>query len=291
MKLSALTPYFKFSKSQRKGLFALLGIIVVFQCCYFFIDFEFGNKAPETKQEQWKALPIPKNAVTPFKKRMAYTMRPFNPNFITDFKGYKLGMTVEQIDRLLSYRKTNRYVNSQEEFQEVTHVSDSLLKTIAPYFKFPDWVMKRNQSKSYVKTAFVKEVKIQLDINQASQEDLKKVYGIGDGLSERILKEKEKFGGFVSMKQMEAIWGLSPEVVEKLNKDFKVASLPKVRKFNINQMNVKELMQFPYFKYPLAKAIITFRSMNNGIKNIEDLSKISGFPIDKIEIIALYLEF
>jgi hypothetical protein len=31
--------------------------------------------------------------------------------------------------------------------------------------------------------------------------------------------------------------------------------------------------------------------MNNGIKNAEDLSKISGFPVDKIEIIALYLEF
>jgi hypothetical protein len=24
---------------------------------------------------------------------------PFNPNFITDFKGYKLGMSVQEIDR------------------------------------------------------------------------------------------------------------------------------------------------------------------------------------------------
>ena len=219
-------------------------------------------------------------------------MRPFNPNFITDFKGYKLGMSVDEINRLLAYRKTNRFVNSPEEFQQVTKVSDSLLKAIAPYFKFPDWVMKRNQAHSYAAIAYEKKpANVIKDINLASAEDLKKVYGIGDGLSERILKEKEKLGGFVSMEQMEDVWGLSPEVIENLNKDFKVLLVPEVKKFNINRLNVKELMQFPYFKYPIAKAIVTYRSMNGGIKSSEDLAKISGFPVDKIKIIALYLEF
>ena len=290
MKFATLSPYFKFSKSQRTGLFALFGIIVIIQCCYFFIDFESAIKVTD-KNKRWVVLPMVKDSVG-FKGKTAYVMHPFNPNFITDFKGYKLGMSVEEIDRLLAYRKSNRYVNSPQEFQQVTQVSDSLLKTIEPYFKFPDWVMKRHQLKTYSKTTFVRAAaKAPLDINEASQEDLKKVYGIGDGLSVRILKEKEKLGGFVSMKQMDDVWGLSPEVIASLNKDFKVGNISMIRKFNVNQLNVKELMQFPYFKYPIAKAIVTFRSMNNGIKNTEDLSKISGFPMDKIEIIALYLEF
>jgi hypothetical protein len=50
---------------------------------------------------------------------------PFNPNFITDFKGYKLGMSSEEIDRLLDYRKQNKWINSKEDFKEVTKVSDS----------------------------------------------------------------------------------------------------------------------------------------------------------------------
>ena len=54
---------------------------------------------------------------------------------------------------------------------------------------------------------------------------------------------------------------------------------------------IKELIKFPYFKYALAKEIVTYRSMNSGIKNIDDLTKIKGFPVDKIKIIALYLEF
>jgi DNA uptake protein ComE-like DNA-binding protein len=31
--------------------------------------------------------------------------------------------------------------------------------------------------------------------------------------------------------------------------------------------------------------------MNGNFKNIEDLSKIKGFPVEKAKIISLYLEF
>ena len=213
-------------------------------------------------------------------------------NFITDFKGYKLGMSVAEIDRLLAYRKTNKYVNSASEFQQVTKVSDSLLHTIAPYFKFPDWVTNKKEFHSYSKIPFDKVAKIiVLDINEAKSEDLIKVYGIGEGLSARILKEKEKFGGFVSMEQMKDIWGLSPEVIERLEKEFKVSPLVKVKKIAVNNASVKELAQFPYFRYALAKSIVTYRSMNGDIKNAKDLLKINGFPVEKVNIIALYLDF
>ncbi|MBC7607138.1 MAG: helix-hairpin-helix domain-containing protein [Burkholderiales bacterium] len=292
MKTSSFSPYFKFSKSQRNGIFVLLTAIVVFQMLYFFVDFKTKPLQTEDKRQQWMDLQTPIDSLQREKKVQIPKIYPFNPNFITDFKGYKLGMSVAEIDRLLAYRQTNRYVNSGEEFQKVTGVSDSLLRSMSPYFKFPDWVKNKSKFKSFPNTRLEsKQVKAILDLNLATQEDLKKVYGIGDGLSERILKEKTKFGAFVSMEQLKDIWGLSPEVVESLNKDFKIATIPDVKKININSASVKELMNFPYFRYALAKSIVTFRSMNGEIKNTEDLIKISGFPVDKIKIIALYLEF
>ena len=51
-------------------------------------------------------------------------------------------MSAEEINRLHAYRAKNKWVNSRKEFQRITKVSDSLLKQIAPYFKFPDWVTK-----------------------------------------------------------------------------------------------------------------------------------------------------
>ena len=149
-----------------------------------------------------------------------------------------------------------------------------------------------NNCKTITKLAFAKKEKIVLiDINKASQEDLIKIYGIGEAISLRILKQKESLGGFVSMEQMNDVWGLSPEVVENLNAHFKVLVLPNLKKIDINNASLKELSQFPYFKYPLAKQIVTFRSMNGDIKNVEDLIKIKGFPVEKANIIGLYLDF
>ena len=294
MIFKTISPYFKFQRNQRAAVFFLFGIIIFLQLSYFFVDFSsFAKVSPE--KEKWLSLQSQIDSMKREKLDYVPKIYPFNPNFITDYKGYKLGMSVAEIDRLLAFRKDNKYVNSAKEFQAVTKVSDSLLKAISPYFKFPDWVTNKKEFKeykNYPNTAFAKKGKITIiDINQASQEDLIKIYGIGEAISLRILKLKESLGGFVSMEQMKDVWGLSPEVIENLNTHFKVSALPNFKKIDINNASIKELSQFPYFKYPLAKQIVTYRSMNGDIKNKEDLSKIKDFPVDKTTIIALYLEF
>jgi DNA uptake protein ComE-like DNA-binding protein len=294
MNFKTIKSYFKFSQGQRLGIFLLFSIIITSQTAYFFTDFSsVSNDSPE--KEKWLSLQSQIDSMKQGKLNYVSKIYPFNPNFITDYKGYKLGMSVPEIDRLLAFRKQNKYLNSPEEFQDVTKVSDSLLNAISPYFKFPDWVKNKKQFKeykNYPNTAFTKKEKIVIiDINRASQEDLIKIYGIGEAISLRILKFKESLGGFVSMEQMKDVWGLSPEVIENLNSHFKVSTLPNVKKIDINNASIKELSQFPYFSYQLAKQIVIFRSMNGDIKNIEDLTKIKGLSIDKANIIALYLDF
>lgn len=291
MTLETLKPYFKYTSSQRNGIFVLLTLIIVLQLLYYFVDFSTLEK-PSLEKQQWLSMQTEIDSLQTDRNQEIPKIYPFNPNFITDFKGYKLGMSVLEIDRLLAFRKTNKYVNSAQEFQTVTMVSDSLLNMISPYFKFPDWVTNKKDFKNFENKSFAKAAKIiVLDINQATQEDLKKVYGIGDGLSERILKEKEKFGGFASMEQIKDIWGLSPEVILKLNESFKIISNPNFRKINVNTASIKELGMFPYFRFPISKNIVTYRSMNGDIKNSADLIKIKDFPVDKVSIIVLYLEF
>ncbi|WP_395064971.1 helix-hairpin-helix domain-containing protein [Flavobacterium sp.] len=288
--------FFNFSKDQRKGILLLFIIIISLQIGYYFIDFNPTHK-PSPEEQNWLSLQSTIDTLKLQKHETSYKMYPFNPNFITDFKGYKLGMKVDQIDRLLAFRKQGKFANSPEEFQKVTGISDSLLNAIAPFFKFPDWVNKKNQGSyqnSYAKSNWKefpkKEAMKVLDINQATKEDLMKIYGIGDAISDRILAQKDTYGAFVSMDQMNEIWGLSPEVVSNLNKYFKINSLPKIKKININNASIKELGQFPYFKYPISKNIVTYRSMNGDLK-IEDLANIKAFPVDKVKIIVLYLEF
>ncbi|WP_281226535.1 ComEA family DNA-binding protein [Flavobacterium aquiphilum] len=294
MAFNKIKEYTKFSRDQRTGIFVLFGIVIVLQLVWFFADFSKIEKiTPEA--QKWLAL----QSEVEDAKRTVQTdmpkMYPFNPNFITDYKGYKLGMSVQEIDRLLAFREKNKYVNSAKEFQEVTKVSDSLLNLIAPFFKFPDWV---NHKKDFVEHKYVqnlayakKEKIVLIDINQATKEDLIMVNGVGETLSVRILTQKEKLGGFVSMEQLKEVWGLSPEVIQNLNVYFGVLKLPNLNKINVNNASLKELSQFFYFKYDLARQIVKFRSMNGDFKNIEDLIKINGFPVEKANFIALYLSF
>ncbi len=289
---NTIKSFFAFTKTQRVGIIMLFGILIIIQFALFFCN--FSSNAKSKQPQKWTAFQGKIDSLKQEQQKYIPKIYPFNPNFITDYKGYKLGMTATQIDRLLAFRKTNKYVNSAHDFQVVTGVSDSLLKAISPYFKFPDWVTnpKRSNFKNFENNFPKKATIVIKDINEATADDLKKVYGIGDGLSARILKEKEKFGGFASMNQMADIWGLSPEVVESLNQNFKVFVLPNnLKKIKINEANIKTLMTFPYFRYQIAKEIVIYRSANGDFTNVEDLTKIKDFPVDKLKIIALYLEF
>lgn len=286
--------YFLFSREHRSGIFLLFAIIIIIQLAYAFFGDYLVLKTNTTEDKAWMLVQSEIDSLKRIQSTKKDTIYPFNPNYITDYKGYKLGMSIQEIDRLHAYRKQGKFVNSAEEFKKVTQVSNTFLAKISPYFKFPDWVKNKGTANSEKFHKFLpkeKEKIIQKDINTATREDLIAVYGIGEKLADKILQEKEKLGGFVSMEQFQFMWGISPEAISDLEKRFFVKSQNGIKKIAINDLSQKELAKFPYFNYALAKEIVIYRTMNSGIKNIDDLTKIKGMPNEKIKIIALYLEF
>jgi competence ComEA-like helix-hairpin-helix protein len=286
-----------FSREHRSGVFLLLLIVILFQISWHFYDFNPKIAKPSNNELKWLAMQSEIDSLKQINSNKKYEIKPFNPNFITDYKGSVLGMTVSEIDRLHKFRAQDKYVNSAKEFQQLTKVSNELLNKISPHFKFPDWVTNKSKSKykEYSNSNFKKfpdkKAIVLKDINTASKEDIIEVYGIGEKISEIILQEKEKFGAFASIEQLQHVWGVSPEAYEDIQKRFFVGQNPAVKKININNLSIKELSKFPYFDYNLARQIVIYRSANDDIKNIEDLTKIKGMPNEKIKIIALYLEF
>jgi len=215
---------------------------------------------------------------------------PFNPNYITDHKGYTLGMSTTEINRLHQYRAQNKWVNSKKEFQRITNVSDSLLKTIAPYFKFPEWVTKTTQKTTSNSFSTDKSFDLKIDLNKATAAQLQKVYGIGAFYSERIIKFRDSFkGGFISEIQLQDVRGLTPEVIENILKKFTVKTPRHIKKLNLNVATVDQLVQIQHIDYELAYEIVELRMLKEGYRAIEELTKVKGFPIEKLEIIKLYL--
>ena len=192
--------HFKFNKQQRSGIFFLLLFILIFQIAYLSYDSIFANntksnfRLDSVNQAKIDSL---KNA----KRNQLLKIYPFNPNYISDYKGYTLGLSVEEIDRLHEYRAKGKFVNSALEFQRVTKISDSLLAILEPSFKFPDWVISKS-NKSFKTTSKSRNSVIK-DLNTVSKEELLQINGIGEVLSTRIIKFRTKLGGFLMEEAVE----------------------------------------------------------------------------------------
>ncbi|OEJ98964.1 competence protein ComEA [Flavivirga aquatica] len=283
-----IKPHFEFTKQQRNGIFLLIILIVIFQCIYFFVDF-FREDISVNKEELVvfiKEIDSLKLVELESRKPKIY---PFNPNYITDFKGSTLGMTNHEIDRLLAYRKQDKWINSTKQFQEVTKVSDSLLKAISPYFKFPKWI---NNSKTKIIQNYKasKAFSEKQDLNKVTAQELQKISGIGKVLSSRIIKFRNKFKeGFIADIQLQDVYGLTPELIKKIISQFTVQTPRKIKKININTSGVDELVTIQHIDYDLAHYIVEQRQLREGYKSLDELAKVKGFPLNKIDIIKLYL--
>ena len=285
--------HFTFTKKQRNGIFLLLAIIITLQGVHYSVDFSSDmvkinpEKLAFFKQEMDSLYILESENRKP-------RIYPFNPNFITDYKGYTLGMTSIQIDRLLQFRKQNKWINSTKEFQEVTQVSDSLLKTIAPYFKFPDWITNKKSKKrsSFNTSTSIKGTKTfdqKVDLNAATANQLQGIYGIGKVYSKRIIAYRNKHQGFIADVQLKEVYGLSEELINRIKKEFTVKTPKQVRKLNINTVTRDQLVQVPYIDYEVAHFVIEHRTLHEGFKSLNELTKVKAFPVHKIEIIKLYL--
>ena len=285
--------HFQFTNQQRNGILLLLAIIIVLQCVYAFVDFSdeevpVNQKEIETFRRELDSLHL---VEIENNKPKIY---PFNPNYITDYKGYTLGMSNDEIDRLHKFRESNQWVNSAKQFQQVTKISDSLLAKISPYFKFPEWVTnpkpKTNSYNNTFSNNAPKTYSQKTDLNRATASRLQKVYGVGEKLSERIITYRENYkGGFIADVELSEIYGLSPEVIERIKNDFTVKTPRAIKKYNLNSATRDELVNIKYIDYEVANNIIEERTLRDGFKSLDELTKVEDFPIKKIDIIKLYL--
>lgn len=292
--------HFKFNKQERSGIFFLLLIIVLLQVGYLIFRSSSSYKSVSSfssdTKEQAKIDAIKETAIV----EDTVKIYPFNPNFISDYKGYTLGMSIAEIDRLHAFRSKNEYVNSAEDFLKVTQIPDSLLKVISPFFRFPEWTKRDRQPavngvqfstgrniSSHSET-LVEKFKIK-DINSVTSEELQIVNGVGEVLSKRIVKFRNRLGGFIIDDQLIDVYGLEPFVAKRVLRKYKVLKKPTIERININTASVDAISSLVYIRYDVARSIVSYREENGPLTSLNELEYIEGFPTEKFNRIALYL--
>ena len=176
-------------------------------------------------------------------------------------------------------------------------MSDSVYDILSPYLQFTekskpdlfenkDSIQKSWQDKPFQKyqpdTSFI-------ELNSADSSSLLSLNGIGPSYAGRIIRYRDRLGGFYRPEQLFEIKGIDSARFELFSK--RIATDPSlIRKINLNTVTFKELLKHPYFEYYLVKAIF---SKKDEVRSFDSVGQIRYLPVMYEELylnIMPYLE-
>lgn len=145
--------------------------------------------------------------------------------------------------------------------------------------------------KTFTSTTISKQLRTHssFDINSATAQQLQMLPGIGPTRSSRIIKYRDKLGGFVRQDQYAEVYGLDSAALNSLLQYAYIAPNFQPTKLNINQDDWKVLLRHPYLSYVQVKQIVRSREKQGLFHNTTALLARKVMDQDTFEKIKAYL--
>ncbi|WP_373520524.1 ComEA family DNA-binding protein [Aquiflexum sp.] len=201
---------------------------------------------------------------------------------------FLLYMIPSVYNKLLRHQNKNRY-------EHYIQKADSLIQAGWMPYEPVSFISEKNSEQDTVRKAgqYKKSRSPQfnkLDFTEADSVVLQIVPGIGQTMAGRVVKFRENIGGLYEKDQLLDVYGMTPEVLEKIFEyfDFKPGV---ANKLLINQLDASILAKHPYLTYGAAKVIVAYRDQHGPYSQAEDLLKIKIFNEEWLERLKPYLEF
>lgn len=320
MKNSILN-YFYYTRSERNGMLALsVLLIILFVAPRFYKHlghpepekifittkeaaafpekvhkkryFNFREKNRNAAYPKWKkyygdsAAGGLKNHA-PSLKKMRF---PFDPNTIPEDSLKMLGLPAFTIRTLVHYREKGGTFRKKEDLKRLYSLEESDYEGLAPYILLPDTLSRpaftrftRESSPKYPsKPAVV------VDINQATEADWQQLRGIGPGYAARIVRFRDKLGGFYRVDQVRETFGLPDSVFVSIQSSLRIS--PILKKIHLNSVSLTDLKTHPYLNWRQSEAIIRYREQHGRFSSLDELVKIGSLDAALVERISPYLE-
>lgn len=297
--------YFSFTKNERIGLIVLIVLIILFFAANQLI-FYFETPSVADKEKFFSYLEEINQANLQNQRELV--LFDFDPNVIDSVALDSLDLPDRVKSNLLKYRKSGGHFYNPDEIQKIYGMNDSIYESILPYVKIlmkePEFITasgtdeRKISNESFDGNEIIlardresteKPANIVIEINTASADEFKSLYGIGDVLSERIVKYRELLGGFYSTNQLTEVYGLSPEVVESITDQLRVDTTI-LKKININFADKDQLAAHPYIDWDEAQAIQDYKDKIGFINELNQLNDDSVIDMVIFSKIRHYLK-
>ena len=135
-----------------------------------------------------------------------------------------------------------------------------------------------------------KKQPLMVELNSADTLTLQLLHGIGPVYASRIVKYRERLGGFVCSEQLLEIYGFTPELLSHIKSNIRLDTST-IKPLHINSISLKQLARHPYVEYYQARDIVHLRQ--NGVRFLspEDLRAIPSMADSTLQRLLPYLDF
>lgn len=127
-----------------------------------------------------------------------------------------------------------------------------------------------------------------VEINGADSAAWEALPAIGPVLAVRIIKFRDKLGGFYSIDQVKEVYGIQDSTFQLIKPYLKI-NTALVHKINVNTATKEELKVHPYIRWQLANVIVDYRNQHGAFASIDDLKKIQVITDDVLVKVKPYI--
>ncbi|MGB5929746.1 MAG: helix-hairpin-helix domain-containing protein [Cyclobacteriaceae bacterium] len=254
----------------------------------------------------------PEAATEPSAEDPAISLFQFDPNTATKDEFVKMGLPNWLADRIIKYRSKGGVFRVKDDLSKIYGMPEEQFAALRPFITLPEKAEKKtytsydrkkkdkrsedpvdakaDSARKALRKAYA-EVTFPFDINLADSIQLKALTGVGSKTANKILKARTSLGGFISLTQLEEIWGISDEALDELeSKTFVGQSFMPV-KINVNTATAEEIWEHPYLKRYQARAIVAYRQQHGNFEKADDLLAIKVIKKETLRKMIPYLEF
>ncbi|WP_129717862.1 ComEA family DNA-binding protein [Pedobacter sp. SYP-B3415] len=287
---------FSVSRREYNGLVALAVLILLIRVVSTAISWwQHEQTTPVSAAElvmirELESLPEPQSRFSPSKKNRQQHMASsqlfrFDPNTASVQDWQRLGLSAKQAAAIIRYREKGGVFRKKSDVARMYTIRPDLYTRLEPYIDIEEI-----EVKSGINQPVAKPVAPIIALHDADSAMLTTVRGLGPAFASRIIRYRDRLGGFYTLLQLKEVYGMDSmrlaQILPQLSLD-----AGRIKRIFINKINFDELKGHPYLRYKQISALIAYRNQHGPFKSGEDLKKVVILPPETIQKLEPYLNF
>lgn len=234
----------------------------------------------------------------------------FDPNTLNQEGWMRLGFSERQASMIVNYRAKGGRFYRKEDLQKIYAIDEADYQRIAPYIAIAAGrdersasvsaqASQRNQvdqsedkggSRSSWTPVERPEIELMIELNTADSIRLQLLPGIGPAFASRIVRYRDRLGGFHALDQLLDVYGMDAQRIAKLTPHVWIDPA-QAKGLRINEADLETVGRHPLIGFKLAGILLRYRDHHGAFEGIEDIRELAIFDEEQLAKLTPYLLF